>query len=180
MSAEPPPQGALAPLPQQQQQQDPHTRPDGACTASAGDSGQVIADGIAGMPQPCDVMGDVDDGQNLLHFSQGSSFVGTGKEPSSAAALELGVSPMGGTTQQHYHGQLQDHQQQQQQQAEQQLGFHQHHQGDRVNVSEANSHCVGAFERLLIQREQSRFTDLTLSVQGREFMAHRCVMAAAR
>ena len=50
----------------------------------------------------------------------------------------------------------------------------------RLIISEANSHCVQAFDRLRVQREQSRFTDLILSVQGREFPAHRCVLAACR
>ncbi len=45
-------------------------------------------------------------------------------------------------------------------------------------ISEATSHCVQVFERLRSQREQSRFADLILSVQGREFPAHRCVLAA--
>ena len=50
----------------------------------------------------------------------------------------------------------------------------------RLIISEADSHCVQAFDRLRVQREQARFTDLTLSVQGREFPAHRCVMASCR
>lgn len=50
----------------------------------------------------------------------------------------------------------------------------------RLIISEADSHCVQAFDRLRVQREQARFTDLTLSVQGREFPAHRCVLAACR
>ena len=50
----------------------------------------------------------------------------------------------------------------------------------RLNISEADSHCVQAFDRLRVQREQARFTDLTLSVQGREFPAHRCVLASCR
>ena len=45
-------------------------------------------------------------------------------------------------------------------------------------ISEANSHCVHVFDRLRVQREQSRFADLILSVRGREFAAHRCVLAA--
>ena len=50
----------------------------------------------------------------------------------------------------------------------------------RLIISEADSHCVQAFDRLRVQREQARFTDLILSVQGREFPAHRCVLAACR
>ena len=50
----------------------------------------------------------------------------------------------------------------------------------RLIISEAESHCVQAFDRLRVQREQARFTDLILSVQGREFPAHRCVLAACR
>ena len=45
-------------------------------------------------------------------------------------------------------------------------------------ISEANSHCVHVFDKLRVQREQSRFADLILSVRGREFAAHRCVLAA--
>ena len=45
-------------------------------------------------------------------------------------------------------------------------------------ISEGNSHCVHVFDKLRVQREQSRFADLILSVRGREFAAHRCVMAA--
>ena len=44
--------------------------------------------------------------------------------------------------------------------------------------SEANSDCLDIFGQLKVQREQCRFTDLILSVQGRDFVAHRCVMAA--
>ena len=51
---------------------------------------------------------------------------------------------------------------------------------ERLIIAEADSHCVQAFDRLRVQREQARFTDLTLSVQGREFPAHRCVLASCR
>ena len=53
-------------------------------------------------------------------------------------------------------------------------------QVSRLIISEADSHCVQSFDRLRVQREQARFTDLILSVQGREFPAHRCVLAACR
>ena len=64
--------------------------------------------------------------------------------------------------------------------------IHQPHPGgattpiSRLIKSEAGSHCVQSFDRLRVQREQARFTDLILSVQGREFPAHRCVLAACR
>ena len=45
-------------------------------------------------------------------------------------------------------------------------------------ISESESHFPFVFDRLRVQREQSRFADLILSVRGREFAAHRCVMAA--
>ena len=53
-------------------------------------------------------------------------------------------------------------------------------QSSRLIISEADSHCVQSFDRLRVQREQARFTDLILSVRGREFPAHRCVLAACR
>ena len=77
---------------------------------------------------------------------------------------------------------------QQQQQGLQGLHGHHGHQQQQSspnyqqptpwNISEANSHCVHAFDKLRVQREQSRFADLILSVRGREFAAHRCVLAA--
>ena len=46
-------------------------------------------------------------------------------------------------------------------------------------INEAN-HCGHMFDKLRVQREQSRFADLYLTVPGRSlpFAAHRCVMAA--
>ena len=46
------------------------------------------------------------------------------------------------------------------------------------SISESENHCIHVFDKLRVQREQSRFADLILSVRGREFAAHRCVMAA--
>ena len=46
------------------------------------------------------------------------------------------------------------------------------------HISEANSDCLHFFGKLKVQREQCRFTDLILIVQGREFSAHRCILAA--
>ena len=49
---------------------------------------------------------------------------------------------------------------------------------ERLVISESDRHCIQAFDRLRVQREQARFADLTLSVQGRDFHAHRCILAA--
>ena len=65
----------------------------------------------------------------------------------------------------HHHGH-----QQQQQQAQASPNYQ---QPTPWNISEANSHCVHVFDKLRVQREQSRFSDLILSVRGREFAAHR-------
>jgi len=47
-------------------------------------------------------------------------------------------------------------------------------QGDRWSVNEARSlHCMAVLDRLRVQREQGRFCDLALSIQGRTFAAHR-------
>ena len=51
-------------------------------------------------------------------------------------------------------------------------------QGDPMTVSESNSHCTALFEKLRMQREQGRYCDLVLSIQGRQFPAHRCVLAS--
>ena len=40
------------------------------------------------------------------------------------------------------------------------------------------SDCLDIFGKLKEQQEQCRFTDLIFSVQGRDFHAHRCVLAA--
>lgn len=69
-----------------------------------------------------------------------------------------------------HHGHHHQHQQQQQ--------SPNYQQPSPWTISEANSHCVHVFDRLRVQREQSRFADLILSVRGREFAAHRCVLAA--
>lgn len=45
-------------------------------------------------------------------------------------------------------------------------------------ISEATNHCVNTFEILRLQREQMRYCDLVLSIQGRHFHAHRCVLAS--
>ncbi|TRY64015.1 hypothetical protein TCAL_05574 [Tigriopus californicus] len=45
-------------------------------------------------------------------------------------------------------------------------------------VSEGSMHCCNAFDRLRAQREQGRYCDLTLSIGGRKFQSHRCVMAS--
>lgn len=50
--------------------------------------------------------------------------------------------------------------------------------GDPMTVSESNSHCTALFEKLRMQREQGRYCDLVLSIQGRQFPAHRCVLAS--
>ena len=63
----------------------------------------------------------------------------------------------------------QEHQQQANPNDQQQTPWH---------ISEANSDCLHVFEKLKLQREQCRFTDLFLIVQGRNFPAHRCVLAA--
>ena len=47
-----------------------------------------------------------------------------------------------------------------------------------MTVSESNSHCTALFEKLRMQREQGRYCDLVLSIQGRQFPAHRCVLAS--
>ena len=60
---------------------------------------------------------------------------------------------------------------------QQQLPSPNYQQPTPWTISE-NSHCVHVFDKLRVQREQSRFADLILSVHGREFAAHRCVMAA--
>jgi hypothetical protein len=65
--------------------------------------------------------------------------------------------------------QQQEHQQQANSNDQQQTPWH---------ISEANSDCLHVFEKLKVQREQCRFTDLFLIVQGRNFPAHRCVLAA--
>ena len=49
---------------------------------------------------------------------------------------------------------------------------------DPMTVSESNSHCTALFEKLRMQREQGRYCDLVLSIQGRQFPAHRCVLAS--
>ena len=41
-----------------------------------------------------------------------------------------------------------------------------------------NNHCTMVFEKLRVQREQGRYCDLILSIQGRQFAAHRCVLAS--
>ena len=51
-------------------------------------------------------------------------------------------------------------------------------QGDPMTVSESNTHCTALFEKLRMQREQGRYCDLVLSIQGRQFPAHRCVLAS--
>ena len=45
--------------------------------------------------------------------------------------------------------------------------------------NESEYHCTAVFERLRAQREQGRFCDLILSIEGRKFSAHRCVLASA-
>ena len=47
-----------------------------------------------------------------------------------------------------------------------------------MTVSEANTHCTALFEKLGMQREQGRYFDLVLSIQGRQFPAHHCVFAS--
>ena len=44
-------------------------------------------------------------------------------------------------------------------------------------ISESN-HCVMVFDKLKMQREQGRFCDVILKVNGRDFPAHRCVLAS--
>ena len=44
-------------------------------------------------------------------------------------------------------------------------------------ISEPN-HCVMVFDKLKMQREQGRFCDVILKVNGRDFPAHRCVLAS--
>ena len=44
-------------------------------------------------------------------------------------------------------------------------------------IAESN-HCATVFEKLRLQREQGRFCDVILKVNGREFHAHRCVLAS--
>ena len=50
--------------------------------------------------------------------------------------------------------------------------------GDPTTISESHSHCTALFEKLRMQREQGRYCDLVLSIQGRQFPAHRCVLAS--
>ena len=64
------------------------------------------------------------------------------------------------------------------QQEHQQQGNPNDQQQTPWHISEANSDCLHVFEKLKLQREQCRFTDLFLIVQGRNFPAHRCVLAA--
>ncbi|XP_077991675.1 kelch-like protein 11 [Glandiceps talaboti] len=42
----------------------------------------------------------------------------------------------------------------------------------------ANAHCVRFTERLKNQRDDGQYCDMTVIVQGRQFKAHRCVLAA--
>eukprot|EP00095_Tigriopus_kingsejongensis_P004451 snap_masked-scaffold168_size293125-processed-gene-0.4 protein:Tk04451 transcript:snap_masked-scaffold168_size293125-processed-gene-0.4-mRNA-1 annotation:"hypothetical protein L798_10126" len=52
------------------------------------------------------------------------------------------------------------------------------HEMDPWSVKEGHIHCFNAFDRLRAQREQGRYCDLTLSIGGRKFQTHRCVMAS--
>ena len=75
----------------------------------------------------------------------------------------------------HHHG----HQQQHQHQQHQQQASPNYQQPTPWHISEPNnSHCLHVFEKLKNQREQTRYSDLLLTVCGRDFAAHRCVLAA--
>ena len=75
----------------------------------------------------------------------------------------------------HHHG---HHQQHQHQQHQQQASPNYQQPGPWHILEPNNSHCLHVFEKLKNQREQSRFCDLFLRVCGRDFPAHRCVLAA--